>query len=191
MSLLRRRVLRFGIFGSLALVGSAAWVVMNPPASPPADPFNEALGNLMPDPNRASPLPAIALPGLDGGPGFTSAEIVQSARPVLLNIFASWCAPCIIEAPILNTLHQEGVTIWGIAFRDRPEAIAAFLARHGNPYARIGFDPNSQHTAPLGLSGVPENLLVDGTGIVRWRWPAGITEEIARQTILPRWRAMV
>jgi cytochrome c biogenesis protein CcmG/thiol:disulfide interchange protein DsbE len=186
MSIVRRRLVRFGIFGSLALVGSAAWVVMNPPEREP-----DLLGNAPPDPNRASPLPAVTLPGLNGALGFSTGEIAQSGRPVLLNVFASWCAPCIIEAPVLANLQRQGVVIWGIAYRDKPEAVAAFLDRHGNPYARIGVDPMSLHTGPLGLTGVPENLLVDGGGTIRWRWPAGITEDMAKETILPRWQAMV
>lgn len=186
VNIMRRRLLRFGIFGSLALAGSAAWVVMNPP---PVDP-DEMLGEALPDPNRSSPLPGFTLAGLDGGPGFAGADIAASGQPVLLNVFASWCAPCIQEAPVLNTLQRQGVAIWGIAFRDKPEAITAFLARHGNPYTRLGLDPSARDTVPLGLSGVPESLLVDGGGIVRWRWPAGITEDMARDTILPRWQAI-
>ena len=182
MSLLRRRLLRIGAFGSLALGGSAIWVLMTPPPVPEPD--------RMPDPDQASPLPAISLPGLNDGPPLVSADIAKGGKPVLLNTFASWCAPCLIEAPVLNALHRQGVTIWGIAFRDRPEATTAFLARHGNPYARIGVDLNGQGTGPLGLTGVPETMLVDGGGVVRWRWPAGITEDMARDSLLPRWKAM-
>jgi cytochrome c biogenesis protein CcmG/thiol:disulfide interchange protein DsbE len=184
MNLKRRRLLRIGAFGSLALAGSAVYVALTPPERPA--PFDEPL----PDPNRSTPLPAITLPGLPGAPGFATQEVAAGGRPVLINVFASWCAPCVIEAPVLNALHRDGVTIWGIGFRDRPEAISAFLDRFGNPFSRIGLDPSGQLTGPLTLSGVPESLLVDGTGTVRWRWPAGITEAMARETVLPRWQAM-
>lgn len=181
MTLPRRRMLRIGAFGSLALAGSAAYVLLTPPEPDPMDML------LPPDPDRVAPMPHIALPALPGAEGFTTADIT---RAVLLNVFASWCAPCVIEAPVLNALRRQGVTLWGIAFRDKPEAIAAFLERHGNPFTRIGFDPSGAATGPLALSGVPETLLVDGTGTIRWRWPAGITEDMARETVLPRWRAI-
>ena len=184
MSLPRRRLLRIGAFGSLALAGSAAYVLLTPPEPDPMDLVP------LPDPDRVAPMPHVALPALPGAEGFTTADIRQGGRAVLVNVFASWCAPCVIEAPVLNALHRQGVTLWGIAFRDKPEAIAAFLERHGNPFTRIGYDPSGAATGPLALSGVPETLLVDGTGTIRWRWPAGITDDMARETVLPRWRAI-
>lgn len=181
MSLMRRRLLRIGALGSLALAGSAAYVGLTPPEPDPMDLMP------LPDPDRVVRMPAIAVPALPGFDGFATPDITGK---VLLNVFASWCAPCAVEAPVLNALRQHGVTLWGVAFRDRPEATAAFLDRFGNPFTRIGLDPSGQATAPLALTGVPETLLVDGTGTIRWRWPAGITDEMARDTVLPRWRAL-
>lgn len=181
MSLARRRLLRIGAFGSLALAGSATYVLLTPPAPDPMDLVP------LPDPDRVTPMAAVTVPALEGFEGFSTADI---QRPVLINIFASWCAPCVQEAPMLNALRAQGVTLWGVAFRDKPEAIAAFLARHGNPFSRIGLDPSGAATTPLALTGVPENLLVDGRGMIRWRWPSGITEEMARDVVLPRWRAL-
>lgn len=185
MNPVRRRLLRVGAFGSLALAGSAVYVLLTPPEADPMDLMP------LPDPDRIAPVPHVVLPGLPGFEGFSTGEIAQSGRPVLLNVFASWCAPCVIEAPVLNTLRRQGVTLWGVAFRDKPEAIAAFLEKHGNPFARIGYDPSGAATGPLALTGVPESLLIDGGGTIRWRWPAGITEDMARDVVLPRWHAIV
>lgn len=181
MNPIRRRLLRVGAFGSLALAASATYVMLTPPAPDPMDLMP------LPDPDRVTPMAAITVPALDGFQGFSTADI---SHPVLINIFASWCAPCVLEAPVLNALRGQGVTLWGVAFRDRPEAITAFLSRHGNPFSRIGLDPSGAATAPLSLTGVPETLLVDGRAMVRWRWPAGITEDMARDVVLPRWRAL-
>jgi cytochrome c biogenesis protein CcmG/thiol:disulfide interchange protein DsbE len=85
----------------------------------------------------------------------------------LVNIFASWCVPCIAEAPVLGQLKARGVTIEGIAIRDRPEDVAEFLARNGDPYDRIGADMRSSVQMALGSSGVPESFVVDGAGIIR------------------------
>ncbi len=99
-------------------------------------------------------------------PGLTTADF-RDGRPRLLNIWASWCLPCIAEAPHLETLRREGVDIVGIAIRDRPEDVARFLATHGNPYSRIGADDLSEVQLGIGSSGVPETFVIDGQGIIR------------------------
>jgi cytochrome c biogenesis protein CcmG/thiol:disulfide interchange protein DsbE len=70
---------------------------------------------------------------------------------------------------VLQRLKARGVSIDGIAIRDRPEEVAAFLARNGDPYERIGDDPQSAVQISLGSSGVPESFVIDGKGIVRYQ----------------------
>ena len=112
------------------------------------------------------PLPAFALePAFDGLPGASKADF--TGKPKLLNVWASWCLPCIAEAPQLEALKAQGVEIVGIAIRDKPEDVARFLAQHGNPYARLGADDLSEVQFALGSSGVPETFVVDGKGIIR------------------------
>ena len=82
-------------------------------------------------------------------------------------MFASWCVPCIGEAPVLAELKRRGVSIEGIAVRDTPGALNAFLTRNGNPYDRIGTDRQSEVQIAFGSSGVPETFVVDGKGIIR------------------------
>lgn len=91
------------------------------------------------------------------------------ANPRVINFFASWCVPCIAEMPLLQRLGAQGVGIDGIAVRDRPEDIAAFLKAHGDPYAAIGADPQSKVQMEFGSSGVPETFIVDPYGIVRYQ----------------------
>jgi cytochrome c biogenesis protein CcmG/thiol:disulfide interchange protein DsbE len=113
------------------------------------------------------PMPAFALPpAFDGKAGLSSAALANG-KPHLVNIFASWCIPCAAEAPQLQQLAQAGVPIYGVAIRDRPEDLARFLARNGDPFAAIGSDINSSVQIALGSSGVPETFLVDGKGIIR------------------------
>ncbi len=110
------------------------------------------------------PLPEFALePALAGMPGATRADFADGT-PKLLNIWASWCLPCIAEAPHLERLKEEGVEIIGVAVRDRPEAVADFLNRYGNPYTRIGADDISELMLEIGASGVPETYVIDGEG---------------------------
>jgi len=112
------------------------------------------------------PLPDFALPAMvPGKPGLTSASFRQG-KPRLLNVFASWCIPCIAEAPQLMRLKAMGVPIDAIAIRDTAPAITGFLRRNGDPYERIGNDRASQVQLALGSSGVPETFVIDGRGIV-------------------------
>jgi cytochrome c biogenesis protein CcmG/thiol:disulfide interchange protein DsbE len=112
-------------------------------------------------------LPAFELPAaVPGTPGLRSSDLI-SGKPRLLNLFASWCIPCIGEAPVLAELHRRGVEIDGIAIRDTSGALGAFIKRHGNPYTRIGSDPTSRAQLALGSAGVPETFVIDGHGVMR------------------------
>lgn len=94
---------------------------------------------------------------------------LRDGKPRLLNVFASWCIPCVAEAPHLETLRRQGVDIVAIAIRDRPQDVARFLANYGNPYSRIGADDLSEVQLAIGSSGVPETFVVDGQGIIRYQ----------------------
>jgi cytochrome c biogenesis protein CcmG, thiol:disulfide interchange protein DsbE len=113
------------------------------------------------------PAPRFSLPSAAPGiEGLGSANLTDG-KPKLLNIFASWCIPCIAEAPILEQMARQGVDIEGIAIRDRPQDLTRFLTRNGNPYARIGADIDSKVQMSFGSSGVPETFVIDGKGIIR------------------------
>ena len=112
------------------------------------------------------PLPDFVLPAMvPGKPGLTSASF-RGGQPRLLNVFASWCVPCIAEAPQLMRLKTMGIPIDAIAIRDTTPAIRGFLRRNGDPYTRIGSDTASRVQLALGSSGVPETFVIDGRGIV-------------------------
>jgi cytochrome c biogenesis protein CcmG/thiol:disulfide interchange protein DsbE len=115
------------------------------------------------------PLPAFALPAaVPGKPALSSAELA-TGRPHILNIFASWCVPCVGEVKVLQELKSRGVQIDGIAVRDTPQELADFLGRNGDPYERIGSDAESRVQIALGSSGVPESFIVDGRGVIRYQ----------------------
>lgn len=123
------------------------------------------------------PLPDFALePLIVGKPGVSRADFT-TGKPRLLNVFASWCVPCIAEAPQLMKLKAAGVEIDAIAIRDTPEAVTRFLQRHGDPYARIGSDPQSQVQINIGSSGVPETFVIDGQGKIAAQHIGDIREE--------------
>ena len=111
--------------------------------------------------------------------GFGRQDVLAAKAPVVLNFFASWCVPCIEEAPMLLALKQAGVSIWGIAYKDKTPATDAFLARHGNPYGRIARDEAGRVGIEWGVTGVPETYLVDAAGIVRWRFTGPLSVQAA------------
>ena len=114
-------------------------------------------------------LPEFSLPAaLPDRPTVTSSQFTDG-EPKMLNIFASWCVPCIAEAPMLLELKRRGVRIEAIAIRDRPEDISNFLERHGDPFLGIGADLDSKVQLTLGSSGVPESFVIDGQGIIRYQ----------------------
>lgn len=151
------RAVRFAPLAILLLIiGALVWRLATP------------VDTNVPSKLDGRPLPAFALPAaLPSKPGFSSAEL--KGRPRLVNVFASWCVPCITEVKVLQDLTRRGVAIDGIAIRDRPDDLAAFLARNGDPYERIGSDPQSQVQIALGSSGVPESFIVDGQGVIRYQ----------------------
>lgn len=122
-------------------------------------------------------IPALSLPSLRAGePPLTSAAFA-TGKPHLVNLFASWCVPCVAEAPLLMQLKQEGFPITGIAVRDSPEAVSAFLARHGDPFVMVGLDRDSRGQIALGSSGVPETFVVDRRGVIRRQFIGGLDKK--------------
>ena len=132
-------------------------------------------------------VPAFALdPVFEGREGLSSDTL---EGPRMVNLFGSWCVPCIAEAPILDALATRGVVIDGIAVRDTPEAVAQFLADHGDPYQRIGADPLSEGMIAFGASGVPESFIVDASGTITYHHQGPI-EPADVDAVLEAWEAV-
>jgi cytochrome c biogenesis protein CcmG, thiol:disulfide interchange protein DsbE len=137
------------------IVGALVWRLANPPDS------SVESGMI------GKPVPQFAAPAaIPGKPGLSSADLADG-KPKLVNFFASWCVPCVGEAPVLTELKQQGVPIVGIAVRDRAEDLQQFFAANGDPFQRIGSDPQSGVQLAFGSAGVPETFVVDGRGIIR------------------------
>jgi cytochrome c biogenesis protein CcmG, thiol:disulfide interchange protein DsbE len=131
------------------------------------------------------PAPAFALPAvIEGGQGLARADL--TGRPVLVNFYASWCAPCRIEHPALMRLvREQGVIVHGIAYKDKPEAARAFLAQLGNPYARNGLDLDGRAGIEWGITGVPETFVIDAGGRIRFRFQGPLNAAVIENDILP------
>lgn len=129
------------------------------------------------------PVPAFvldALPGLEAGgapvPGLSSADLKGGVTVV--NFWASWCAPCQIEHPMLMRLSKEpGLRLVGIDYKDAPEAGRRFLARNGVPFAAVGRDESGRVGIDFGVYGVPETFIVGPDGIIRDKLVGIVTPE--------------
>lgn len=132
---------------------------------------------------RAAPdfvLPA-ALPG---GRHFDSDDL--AGRPAVVNFFASWCVPCQAEQPYLARMAQEdGIAVYGINYKDKPEALAPWLERHGNPFTAIGADDEGRVAIEWGVYGVPETFVIDRHGTIRLRHVGPVTENEYRRLFRP------
>ena len=159
------------------LAALVAWGLANPGSS---EVESRMIGQPLPAmdlPAASEGRPTVALPGSAGQDG-----------PRLLNVWASWCVPCVVEAPVLDALAGQGVTIDGVAIRDKEEDIADFLQRHGNPYRAIARDDVSALQLAIGSSGVPETFVIDAEGIIRYQHIGPIMERDLPQ-ILSQLRA--
>jgi cytochrome c biogenesis protein CcmG, thiol:disulfide interchange protein DsbE len=141
--------------------------------------------HLLPSALIDRPAPDFALPGLfESAKGLTRYDL--DGRVTLVNFFASWCAPCREEHSELMALGRlPGVTLDGIAYKDKPEETRRFLERLGNPFGHIGVDRNGTTAIDFGVYGVPETYVVDATGHIRYRHVGPVTAEDVKSEILP------
>jgi cytochrome c biogenesis protein CcmG, thiol:disulfide interchange protein DsbE len=141
--------------------------------------------SLLPSALINRPAPNFNLPGLyDPAQGLTRNQL--GGGVTLVNFFASWCAPCREEQPALMTLgHTPGVTLDGIAYKDKLSDARHFLADLGNPYRRIGVDQDGATAINFGVYGVPETYVIDPTGHIRYRHVGPLSEADVEQKMMP------
>lgn len=135
------------------------------------------LGEQAPETNLP-PLPGLDLPGLN------SADF--KGKVTLVNIWASWCAPCREEHPVLMALAQDKrFAIAGLNYKDQAENARRFLGDLGNPYAAIGIDEAGRTAIDWGVYGVPETFLVGRDGKIVFKHVGPLTVEATQRTLLP------
>lgn len=140
--------------------------------------------------------PAIALPGLEGLndgaqriDGFTSADLATGEVSVV-NFWASWCAPCVQEHPLLVALKERtGVKLYGVNYKDQAATARRFLGRYGNPFTAVGVDDNGRAAIDWGVTGMPETFIVNGKGEIVYKHIGPISAETLESKIIPKVRA--
>ena len=135
------------------------------------------------------PAPTMTLaPLLDGGEGIDAAALAGPGVKVV-NVWASWCAPCRLEHPKLIELAESGVPVFGINHKDEPANARRFLNDLGDPYARIGVDRDGRASVEWGVYGVPETFVIDGAGRIVHKHVGPIQNDDLERRILPAIRA--
>ena len=136
------------------------------------------------------PAPHLILPALDAkSAAFTPADLAGGHVSVV-NVFASWCAPCRTEtAPLMTLSRMPGVALYGLTQKDKPEATRAFLDEVGNPFTRIARDDDGRASIEWGVYGVPETYVVDGRGIIRLKYVGELTDEVLKTQLMPAIKA--
>jgi cytochrome c biogenesis protein CcmG/thiol:disulfide interchange protein DsbE len=141
----------------------------------------------------SKPAPDIALgpvPGIrrEGAqvPGFSRADLMDGKVSVV-NIWASWCGPCRLEHEFLVELRdlRPGANLFGINYKDSPDAARRFLRQLGNPFDAVGEDRRGRAGVEWGVTGVPETFVVDGDGTIIYKLVGPITADNLREELLP------
>lgn len=138
----------------------------------------------LPSTRAGQPAPPVALVQLGEGQPFTDATLREGGVK-LVNYWASWCAPCRAEHPILEALAEEGVTIYGINYKDEPAKALRFLSELGNPYVALGADPAGRTAIEWGVYGVPETYVIDAAGTIVMRHAGPLTDRIIAEKLRP------
>ncbi|EAV41609.1 Periplasmic protein thiol:disulfide oxidoreductase DsbE:Thioredoxin type domain:Thioredoxin domain 2 [Stappia aggregata IAM 12614] len=137
------------------------------------------------------PAPEFDLPPVEGlteghtaVPGFSRQDL--SGKISVVNVFASWCVPCRQEHPLLEDLAKvEGIQLLGINYKDKPENARRFLGSLGNPYQRVGADTAGRTAIEWGVYGVPETFVIDGDGMIRYKFIGPLSSETYQNVFLP------
>ena len=162
----------------VVLFAVLAYVLFDSLRGPPPNELPSALIGL--------PAPEVKLPPLDARASAFAPKDLSSGHVTVLNVWASWCAPCRDEAPVLAALARDpAVKLYGLVYKDSPQQARAFLNEAGDPFARIDLDADGRGGIAWGVYDVPETFVIDGHGIVRARYSGPLTEQVVTQELLP------
>lgn len=136
---------------------------------------------------KDKPVPDFVMPPVDGlqnMPGLASDDL-KTGAPTIVNVWASWCGPCRVEHPVLMQLaERDDVRLVGLNYKDAPQNARRFLGTLGNPFQAVGADRTGRTAIDWGVYGVPETFIVDGNGIIRFKYVGPIAPADIENVIL-------
>ncbi|MDH3000101.1 thiol:disulfide interchange protein [Chelonobacter oris] len=123
-------------------------------------------------------VPHFDLPALHPNEPAFGNELFQQGKPLLLNVWATWCPTCYAEHQYLNQLAKRGITIIGINYKDDQNKAVQWLKNLGNPYQYNILDTKGMLGLDLGVYGAPETFLIDCNGVIRYRYAGDMNESV-------------
>jgi len=144
----------------------------------------------VPSPLIGKPAPAFELPLLQSPEKIFSQQDMLG-KPWVLNVWASWCPPCLIEHPVITALAKSGLApVVGLNYKDARNDALPWLQRNGDPYLLSVFDANGRIGIDYGVYGVPETYVIDRHGVIRYKHIGPLTPEVSRDKVAPLLREL-
>lgn len=136
------------------------------------------------------PVPAKTLTDLLSTKTFDE-SLFKQGKPLLLNVWATWCPTCYAEHQYLNHLAKQGVPIIGLDYKDNSEKAVKWLHDLGNPYQVVLKDEKGSFALDLGVYGAPETFIVDGKGVIHYRYAGDVNERVWQEKLQPIYQKLV
>jgi cytochrome c biogenesis protein CcmG/thiol:disulfide interchange protein DsbE len=137
----------------------------------------------VPSPLIGKPAPHFELPLL-AAPGKTFSQKDMLGKVWVLNVWASWCPPCLVEHPVITELSKS-VPVVGLNYKDARDDALPWLERNGDPFALTVFDEKGRIAIDYGVYGVPETYVIDGKGVIRYKHIGPLSREAAQKKVRP------
>ncbi|MGC7560575.1 DsbE family thiol:disulfide interchange protein [Pasteurella sp. PK-2025] len=118
-------------------------------------------------------------------------RLFQQGKPILLNVWATWCPTCYAEHQYLNTLSEQGITIIGLNYKDKSQNAVQWLTNLGNPYQVVLMDEKGSFGLDLGVYGAPETFVIDGKGIIHYRYAGDVNDKVWREKLEPVYQKLI
>ena len=172
------RLLPVAIFAAVAVFFAVALKTGDPSKIP-----STLIGKAVPE----TSFPAVKDLTTDGKavPGFVSADLAKG-KVTIVNFWASWCAQCVEEHPLLETLKlKSGAELYSVNYKDAADTARRYLSRYGNPYSAVGTDPAGRGAIDWGVYGMPETFVINGKGEIVYKHVGPLSAEAIEAKILP------
>ena len=176
---MKRKVLLIPLIIFLAIAAALLWQLARSAGGDETASLESAL--------IGKPVPKFRLESLDNPGQFYQADVLTQGKPVLLNVWATWCPTCRAEHQYLNQLSAQGIRVVGMNYKDDRQKAISWLKELGNPYALSLFDGDGMLGLDLGVYGAPETFLIDGNGIIRYRHAGDLNPRVWEEEIKPLW----